>query len=43
MTIRQFNNNNKTNITHLTKNTEWKVYNTHASVKKIVTSEDTYW
>ena len=43
MTIKQFNNNNKTNITHLTNNTEWKIYNTFSTVKKIVTSDDYYW
>ena len=43
MTIRQFDNKNKTNVTHLTKNTEWRVYNTYAGIRTIVTSEDYYW
>ena len=43
MTIKQFSNSNKTNITHLTNKTEWKIYNTFATVKKIVTSDDYYW
>ena len=43
MTIRQFDNKNKTNVTHLTKNTEWRVYNTYAGIRTIITSEDYYW
>lgn len=43
MTINQFGNKNTTNITHLSYNTEWNVYDTCALHKIIVTSEELYW
>ena len=43
MLVRQFENKNVTNTTHLSYNTEWNVFATCALNKTIITSEDTYW
>lgn len=43
MKIQQFGNKNVTNITHLSYNTEWTVYDTCALTKVIVTSEELHW
>ncbi len=43
MSIQQYGNKNTTNITHLSYNTEWQIYDTCAVNKTIVTSEDLNW
>jgi hypothetical protein len=43
MTILQYGNKNVTNMTHLNNNTEWKILETCAINKTIVTTENFHW
>ena len=43
MSIKQFENKNVTNITHLNHNTEWNIYHTCAVNRTITTSENLNW
>jgi hypothetical protein len=43
MTLKQFNNKNKTNLTHLVSSTEWHIYDTCATDKLEKVTENDYW
>jgi hypothetical protein len=43
MVIQQYGNKNVTNLTHLTYNTEWMVYDTCAINKTIITGHELEW
>ena len=43
MIVQQYGNKNVTNLTHLAYNTEWKVYDTCAINRTILTSQNLEW